>query len=161
MHKRPAYWKNKPIYWYETIKIRNILKTLHRPMGYPVKFEAYVGYYSGVSIWIPNGWIIHSEQTTISWFDYMGYEIYPYQNNAKVQPLREVAIWFIGQETAGIVQSLIPLSVESGLADYLSSMTTMKKLEIYENSVFFDTMNDAVIFANWDKIWYEIEQAGE
>lgn len=155
-HKKTTAKGN--IAWTETIKIRNKLKGYFRPSGYPVKFEKYVGYFSGVSFWIPAGWMVHNEATIFSWKDHMQMDLGFLNVDNSALPLREVFIWFVGQEFMSFIQQLIPFQLETGIFNFMSSGLSLKTLDIFENLSFYETLNDAVIFANWDKVKVLLEK---
>ncbi len=62
--------KKYKIRFYETNKIRKLLANYYNVGGYPVKFNHYVSYFSGVAIWLPNQWIIEPKSTRDNWRGY-------------------------------------------------------------------------------------------
>lgn len=44
--------------YFHTIKIRLAFKNIMKPIGYPIRYGFDVDYFSGVAIWVPDGWRI-------------------------------------------------------------------------------------------------------
>jgi hypothetical protein len=122
------------------IKIRKILEYHFMPRGYPMRYAQYIGYFSGLGFWVPDGFKVHAEETRTLWNDN------PYLR------WRKVKIVWIGQESVTNITNVIPLSLDRFLIDRVSFSFGMVDWNIWENLGFYNTANRGLIKANWDKI---------
>lgn len=125
---------NGGIRFFQTIKIRSIFEKIYKVSGYPVRWAHYVGYYSGLGLWVHDDFIINAHQTTFLW------------ENEPDKKWREVVIGRIPD----IITREIPLVAH--IASIISKQVYTERWQVFENLAFYNTMNDIVIKHNWDKI---------
>lgn len=157
---------------YETNKIRILLGKIHGSAGYPVRFAQYIGYYSGIGMWIPDGWAIHAEYTTQAWKndsglptskEKSGYLIDLSKLTQNLEPIRkwrEVYIYWVGQEVRNLIEAGVPLTLETFFTEAFAQEFTMKSHPIWENLGFYNTVNDILIHENWGKCTKELRKHG-
>lgn len=144
------------IRYFETIKIRNAYKNILRPLGYPVRYAFDVDYFSGIAIWVPDGWRIakgityerHRDQPELMW---------------RVVGL-ELKEWTYNQWTEHIKEFMESIPLAGGwLSSIFQAESTyfMGAYDIWENALFKHTANDIVIYHNWDKILTELKSYGK
>lgn len=142
--KKNEKWR-KIDYW-QTVNVRELLGLIERRKGYPVKFANHVSYYSGVSLWVPDGWKVHSEYTEHFWI------------SRREMRWREVIIYWVGQENVRLIEKFIPTTLESFAMQFVAdNPDNTRRLKIFENMLFYNTISDNLIIANWDKIVQKIE----
>lgn len=125
--------------YYHTIKIRKAYEKAFMPRGYPIRFHMYVGYFSSIGIFIPDGWVVYAAGTNLMW------------REKPSTRWRKVKIMYIGQEFWAVTQQFIPLQFESAIQRIIA-MNAAIDWPIWENLGFYNTANDNVIKANWDKV---------
>lgn len=137
-------------YW-ETNKIRILLARFRNTGGYPVRFDHHVDYFSGLAQWIKDQWVIEPKTTRKGWREkeYLQWRQVCIMKIDQYTTLEDAYISnspsqipFIGGAIMGAVDQ-----VELALA-----MSSRKWVDIYPNLLFYNTINDMVIWANWDLV---------
>lgn len=132
---------------WQTTKIRESLKYVRGKSGYPLRVYQHVGFVSGLAVWVPDFWMLDPQLTLIHW-----------HTNPDAL-LREVVMRFVGGSVMELGGKLIPLQVDDALVDSLS-MAASRRLNVYANLAFFETINDWVIALHWPEIRQEFLAAG-
>jgi len=135
--------KKEGIKYYMSIKVRKALKTIWLRYGYPVRYQQYIGYYSGLGCWIPNHHIVLQYYTDMLWNDHPKHRWRTIVTAATFPQYSP--------------QALIPFN---DLLEIPFILGSMRHLRVFENLGFYNTINDVVIGANWDYILKLLNQWG-
>jgi hypothetical protein len=161
---------NTGIWYYETIKIRQIMEKKYKAKGYPARFFYYVGFFSEVALEIPEGWEIWKEMTFANWTqEWFALELYP-GAKGKCKRWREVAVRWANTIELGLLDVILNFFRRMGpygaiLGEFVDTIESFMGysymwIPIYESLGFKNTINDVLIMYNWDKIKRDLEQWG-
>lgn len=142
------------IHYYESIKIRSVYTKFSKVHGYPIHLGYSMDTFGGLMFWIPYLYRVWANMTMLRYSKDMDL-IY-----------REVVIRQtdkdLTQETISDSVDNIPLigkTIDS-ILDSIRHVSSTKLMSIYENIAFYNTMHDAFIFLNWDKIKDQLSNWG-
>lgn len=144
---------NGGIHWWECNKIRKLIANIKNRYGYPVRFYHSMDTFSGVYIWVHQEFRVYAKATRLRW------ESNP-NERWRVVCLQRFELDFWGDLLQDFVNS-IPI-----LGGVINTLTNeMMEVDIifvlvYPNLPFFNTMNDILIFANWEMIEAEFNLNG-
>lgn len=138
---------------WQTIKIRTILASLFSRHGYPLREYAGMGYFSGISCWIPVQRYINHHETRMLWenAEKRGWD------GKSPHPKWRTLILMEVPEPESSLDILTGRGVvfDFGMIDLgfeLYQTFTNEPYPIFENLSFYNTIHDILIYHNWDKI---------
>lgn len=150
--------KEYKITWKQTIKVRKIFSNEGLRKGYPVKLYCGLQFFSGLAIWIPFGFEIDVMQTIALWRSSPDTQ---FRCVRLRQTIQEIVQSFIPDILAEIIQFLDRiLGGSSYTANDYSPNSGSGITEIYPYIAFKNTMNDQVIYNNWDYVVRELNSMG-
>lgn len=159
---------NYKIPYWQTVKIRKIFQQIDGALGYKSKFAHSMDNFSLFMIQIPQEYRIETTLTQAMWEMDMteenGLEMHmldgrTIETEAFNERWRNVYIYFDNNFYADIIESIIPLSIDSALKKLC--MAGLGYLyPIYENLAFRNTMSKELIYSNFDKIREELNKWG-
>jgi len=146
---------NKVSGWWEGIKIREYLKRIKNRFGYPVRYYHSMDTFSGVMIWIHQEYRIHQTATKY-WLglndNYRHAWRYVIVQRAELPFEQEL----IADMFDGIPYiSMIADEVQNDLMRY-----DMYASPLYPNLSFYNTINDMMIYCNWDFVRQDLINGG-
>jgi hypothetical protein len=152
------------IKWYETNKIRKLLARYYNTGGYPVKIGYHVDYFSGLAMWIQDRWKIVDKLAEQEW------KSKPYTQWVYV-PIMKVDLYDTFDQELTATQGKkvvggIPLfgGIIGGFwndIDKAAMINTITWIKIYPILLFYNTINDLVIFANWNLVLDDLNKIEE
>ena len=150
IHKVPT---EGGIYWWMGIKIRKKLANYKNKYGYPVRFHNSMDTYGGVMFWISEYYRVYTEATKIRW------TMKP-DERWRTIVIQKANLDFTGELVIDIVEK-IPIFGDI----IVSTIYDIQKVDflfypLYENIAFYNTLNDVLIYSNWDKILMELNKEG-
>lgn len=131
----------------QDIKIRKLFEKIYGQGGYPIKSCQYIGYFSSLGFYIPDGWVVHTFKTKLQWIENPSWR------------WRKVFIMYIGQENMKMYESGIPFTIDTFVKLTLAQSNLIEH-GIFENLGFYNTINRGIIKANWDKVKTVLEHHG-
>lgn len=164
-----------PIQSFMGIKIRKILQKIHGTEGYPVRFFEYIGYFSGIAIWLPEDWEIDKYETKRMWLsrpEYLWRYVMIYNRIVEFEDVKflteqdSLAQQLEGSQPAwmSVVDSIMEIMPYiSRFQDTLQKgyeRRTTKPYPIYPNLGFYNTIHDKLIYYNWDFVYKDLVTAG-
>lgn len=150
---------------YQTVKIRHILQKIYGRYGYPVRFMEYIGYFSGIALWIPEDWVILKYDTKLMWLDEPATQ-WRFVKIAKIVPDIDdlaTAPGMEGEKIKAILNGLgkfIDTIIDWSPGQWASKTLTIKRIPIFENLPFYNTTHDVIIDKNWGKIKMVLRKNG-
>lgn len=138
---------NKPIAWYMDKKIRILFESKYMPRGYPIFYRHYVGYYSSIGFFIPDGWVVHLDETGRKW------------DSSFKWRWRKVLLMYTGNEVMKAMQNMIPFTFENVAIQGIAE-NYLVPWKIVDYISFPNTQNNQFIKANWDRIERRLSRWG-
>lgn len=132
----------KKIEYWQTISIRYEFKKIYRPKGYPANYLRNMAYFSNMGIMIPYGYELSISSTKALW------------EQDKKAWWRRVKVLYEGVDpfTQWIMNYGLPWLSIFTPQNIMLLVTGGAEIFVFPNMGFRETLNDKLIFANWDMV---------
>jgi hypothetical protein len=150
-------------------KIREVLKKKYNAHGYPMRKGCYVGYGSGVGLWIPDFWSIAESYTRAKWIEHPETQfktVWIYRNQrSPVEVFSDmlangVSPSNLTEMVAGTLNDFADQWLRNPVAEAQMFVNTLRPYEVYPHIAFYGTCNDYLIFRNINYVVQDMESMG-